>query len=105
QLQLETAGGAQPGKWYVRRDMTPIMELDYADGAADGVGYMEIWHPRLISGARAVRQNFIVSRPDLCVSSVSVRVARMSGSGPLGVRLEQADGVVIEQGWVAIPLS
>ncbi|HWC20219.1 MAG TPA: hypothetical protein VG498_24605, partial [Terriglobales bacterium] len=105
QLQLDSAGGVSPGEWRVRLNMTPIMEIDYADGTVDGVGYMEIWHPRIISGTRAVRQNFTVSTRDLKVSRVSVRLARTSGLGPLGIRLEQSDGRIIEQGWVdALPI-
>ena len=100
QLQLDSAGGVSPGEWRVRLNMTPVMEIDYADGSVDGVGYMEIWHPRIISGTSAVRQNFTVSTSDLKVSRVSVRLARISGSGPLGVRLEESDGKIIEQAWI-----
>ena len=100
QLQLDGAGGVSPGQWRVRPDMTPIMQIDYADGSVDGLGYMEIWHPRIISGASAVRQNFTVSTSDLTVSRVSVRLARTSGPGSLGIRLEESNGKIIEQGWV-----
>jgi len=101
QLQLETTGGFDPGKWHIRRNMTPIMELDYADDTVAGVGYMEIWHPRTISGSNSVRQNFTVSARDFKVSSVSVRLAKRSGSGPLTISLERAEGSAIERSAVA----
>lgn len=87
--------------WKIREGYTPVLELDYADGFSHGVGYMEVWNRgglQKISGGTAVRQSFTVSGPDRTVSRVSVRLSRESGSGDLTVRLEQADGTLVEEG-------
>ena len=96
--------------WSVDDFNTPIFELDFTDGASMGQGYMEVWvgAPEAISGDLAVRETFTVSGGDKDVTQVSVRVARLSGAGDLTVRLEQADGNLVEQGTVAassVPLS
>jgi hypothetical protein len=103
-LWRQTSAGA----WSLRRtgpleSYTPILELDYADGASQGQGYMEFWigNPKPISGAQAVRERFTVSGGDRLVVSASVRAKYVSGPGPLGIRLEQADGTLIDQGSVA----
>jgi len=96
------------GAWSLRRSaptesFTPILELDYADGASQGQGYMEFWigDAKTISGPRSVRETFTVSAGNRTVTSASVRVKQIKGSGPLTIRLEQADGTLIEQGKVA----
>jgi hypothetical protein len=88
------------GAWKVRSGYTPIYQLDYEDGASLGIGYMEAWvgAPRAISGTNAVRQMLAVTGETRNVSGVAVRVARVAGSAPLVVRLENADGSVIEEG-------
>jgi hypothetical protein len=96
--------------WSVYRYNTPIFEADFADGASMGMGYMEVWVgvPEPISGNEAVREQFTVSMGETAVSSVSIRVARTSGSDNLTVRLEQSDGNVVEEGAIpasAVPLS
>lgn len=96
--------------WSVYRYNTPILEADFTDGFSQGCGYMEVWPevPESMSGAEAVREQFTVSGASQAVSSVSVRVARTSGSDGLTVRLEQADGSLVEEGTIpasAIPLS
>jgi len=61
-----------------------------------------------ISGTNAVRETFTVSGGDVHVSSVAVRVARVNGNDALTVRLENANGTLIEQGSIpatAIPSS
>ena len=91
--------------WYQVMQFTPIVGFDYTDGASQGCGYIEMWSetPEPISGAAAVREQFTVSGPNMAVTKIAMRVARMSGSGDLTVKLEQADGTVIEQG--TIPAS
>ncbi len=76
--------------------ITPIMQLNYANGKRAGVGYMEIWvrSPRTISGNERVRQVFRVRGTHRRVSSVSVRLKRLSGTSPLVIRLIRSDGKV-----------
>jgi hypothetical protein len=101
------------GTWTLRKtgpteSYTPIMELDYADGASQGQGYMEFWigDQKTISGAQSVRQLFTVSGQDRMVASASVRLKQISGSSPLTLRLEAADGTLIDHGTVAsVPVT
>ena len=98
------------GPWTQRPGFTPIYELNFEDGASEGNGYMEAWVsvPATISGGVPLRENFTVTGPEIRVTSAAVRVARTSGADPLVIRFENADGSVIEEGWVDasnIPLS
>lgn len=118
-------GGANPnGNWSLRNDhnttsYTPIAAYDYADGPTHGFGYMEVWvgNPKTISGSSQVRETFTVSGGNRKVSQVAVRLKRSSGASPLTIRLEKADGTLVEQGtvdasqsgsfygWVSLPLA
>jgi hypothetical protein len=91
--------------WKPRQGYTPVLQMNYDDGYTQGLGYMEVWvgAPEAISGTSSVRETFTVSGDSRTISSVAIRVARMSGSGPLTVRLETGAGTVIEQG--EIPAS
>jgi hypothetical protein len=83
---------------------TPIYQLAYTDGYTQGMGYMEDWigTPKNISGtANKVREQFTVSGADRTVSSVAVRLNRVSGASPLTVTLETGSGSVIEQGTIS----
>jgi hypothetical protein len=105
-LLLRSAGGA----WATRKGYTPILQLDYADGTSEGIGYMEAWvgASRPISGTNAVRQRFTVTGGPKNVHSVAIRVARLGGTAPLSVRLEHSDGTLIEEGDIPaseIPLA
>jgi len=96
--------------WYEDDVNTPIFQISFSDGAAMGVGYMEVWPevPEAIGGTQAVRETFSVSGGTRTVVSFSVRVARTSGTGGLYVRLETANGTLIEQGLIpasSMPLS
>jgi Putative Ig domain len=98
------------GPWGPLQTYTPILQTDYTDGTMTGNGYMEVWAnvPEPIGGTNAVRETFTNSGGNLAVTSASVRVARVTGSGALTVRLEQTDGTLVEQGTVAstaLPLS
>lgn len=93
---------------------TPCYELDYEDGASQGQGYLGAFgyadpsfvNPKPISGTQGVREVFTVSGADRLVSSVSVRVRYTSGPSPLTIRVEKADGTLVEQGTVGnIPVS
>ena len=79
---------------------TPILEVDYANGQSQGMGYIEFWMgaPKPIAGAAAVREVFTVTGPARRASSVSVRVRRLEGHAPLQVTLERGDGQVLASG-------
>jgi hypothetical protein len=91
--------------WKPRQGYTPIVQMNYDDGFTEGFGYMEVWvgAPEAISGTSSVRETFTVSGASRTASSISIRAARVSGSGPLTVRLETGAGTLIEQG--EIPAS
>lgn len=79
----------------------PTLELDYSDGFITGNGYMEVWidtSRKPISGSNEVRETFTVSAGNQSVVSFSVRLRKDSGSDPLTVSLQTANGVVIESG-------
>lgn len=91
---------------------TPTIELDYEDGYSQGQGYIQGYgqtttsgwvNPKLISGAKGVRETFTVSGTSRTATAVSVRVNRISGTSPLTVRVEKADGTLVGQGTVAVP--
>ncbi len=97
-------------KWSPRAGYTPIYQLQFTNGVTEGIGYIEGWigAPRPISGVTAARETFTVSGAELKVNSVKVRVARVIGNNPLTVRLENANGTLIEEGSIpatSIPLS
>jgi putative Ig domain-containing protein len=96
--------------WKPRQGYTPILQIDYEGGFTQGFGYMEAWvgAPQAISGTASVRETFTVSGASRTVSAMAVRVARMSGSAALTMRLEGGNGTLIEQGDVAatsVPLN
>lgn len=76
-------------RWRQRPDHTPILALTYADGTADGVGYMEVWseNAKRIAGPRAVRVVFRVRDRAVEAAQVSVRAARVSGRRAMLVQL------------------
>ena len=96
--QLVNTGGG----WSVRPNFTPILDLGYANGVHAGMGYMEVWvnAARSISGASAVREQFS-PRVDHGVTTVAIRVKRLSGTSPLAVRLQTAAGTVLATGSIA----
>jgi len=96
-LVLENQGGWDDTRFF---NNTPVFELGYGDGFAQGNGYVEVWSAEPIppiSGANQIREAFIVSGPHRTVSAVSVRAARISGSDPLRIRLETAAGTLLEE--------
>lgn len=102
--------GRSGANWAPRPGYTPIYQLQFASGVTEGIGYIEGWigAPRPISGITAVRETFTVSGAAVKVNSIRVRVARAVGNDPLSVRLENANGTLIEEGSIpatAIPLS
>jgi hypothetical protein len=89
--------------WGVRRGYIPILELDYANGAAQGLGYVDNWVSAGVTftGSKQVRETFTVSGSNRQVTAVSVRVQKVSGTGALNLRLEDGAGNLIEEGTVA----
>jgi hypothetical protein len=89
--------------WRPQEGYSPIMELLYSNGDYQGYGYIGTWvgNPELISGTDAVRETFTVTGSSRSVSTVGMRLARVSGSGNLTVRLESSSGSLIEQGYLS----
>jgi hypothetical protein len=87
------------GSWSVRPRDTADMDLTYADGTHDGMGYVAVMcdMPAIISGSsRMARERFTVSGGDRSIRTVGVRLRRPSGSDPLVIRLEKGDGTLID---------
>jgi Putative Ig domain len=102
--------GPGGGSWAPRVGFAPVYELDYQDGASEGIGYVAGWVgvPASISGSIPLRENFTVTGSQIRVASAAVRVARINGEDPVVIRFEQADGTMIEEGYIDasnIPLS
>jgi hypothetical protein len=96
--------------WVLRPEYTPILALAYANGAREGVGYIEVWvnASKAISGLARAREAFTVSGGDRVVASASIRLMRLSGGSPLTVRLAAADGTLVAGGTIpaaAVPIG
>lgn len=118
-LDLAVLERGGDGAWMVYRrgtghSLTPILELVFEEGNAQGQGYVHGYgqttsagwvNPKPISGSQAVRETFTVSGTDRTVSSVSVRVNRVIGASPLAIRLERSDGTLVGQGSVLVPVG
>ena len=90
--------------WTVLYYDTPIFDLRYTDGYAQGQCYVDAWvtaAPGDITGIEMIREQFTVSSTDREVSDVSVRLKHVSGTGDLTIRLEDDAGTLIEAGTVA----
>jgi hypothetical protein len=102
--------GSNGGAWNARQGYTPVYELDFPNGVSEGIGYIEAWSgaQEPISGTKTVRETFTVTGPQLKVTSVGIRLARINGNDSLKVRLENSDGSLVEEGYVpasVVPLS
>lgn len=89
--------------WSVRAGYSPILELDYVDGYASGMGYMESWvssSPVTVTGTTQVREQFTVSGQNQTISQVFMRVTT-GGTGSLVATLATASGTVVD----SVPLS
>ncbi len=91
------------GTWEPLAGYSPIFELYFSNGDYQGYGYVEafVMAPEVISGSQEVRETFTVSGATRSISSVGIRLARVSGSGNLTVRLENGAGTLIEQGYLS----
>jgi hypothetical protein len=92
--------GTNGSNWSPRVGYIPVYQLKFQNGLTEGMGYMEGWSgaPEPMSGTNAVRETFTVSGSGFNISSVGIRAARVNGSDPLIVRLENANGSLIEEG-------
>jgi hypothetical protein len=98
------------GPWADQDRTVPILQLEYANGTVQGEGHIQVWvgSPKDISGGAVAREAFVVTGSSRTVSSVAVRLTRVSGTGPLTVRLETTDGSLVDQGTIlatAIPIG
>jgi hypothetical protein len=87
------------GSWGVRGAFTPIIDFTYGNGSRQGQGYMEVEiasQPLINGDFKFMRERFTVSGGSRTVSGGAVRVAKLEGSGSLVVRLEDANGVMID---------
>jgi hypothetical protein len=81
------------------------MALTYSNGRTGGMGYMEVWPYtyQIVSGIAEARESFTVSGGDRTVSTVGLRLMRVSGTSPLVLRLETSTGTEIET--VSVPAA
>jgi hypothetical protein len=92
--------------WSVLARDTADMDLAYADGTHDGMGYVAVMCdiPAIVSGSdKMARERFTVSGGSRTIREVGVRLRRTSGSDPLVIRLEESDGTLIDS--VRIPAA
>ena len=85
---------------------TPFFDLEYADGTNDGnaYGFADPKYDRLVAGKdKMVRERFTVSGGDKTVTGVHVALGRVSGSGDVTIRLEDASGARIDS--ITVPGS
>jgi hypothetical protein len=90
---------ASPTRWVVQPGETPIMDLAYANGVHDGMGYigaMGEYYGSISGSSDMVRERFTVSGGSRTISSANVKVKRISGTSPLTLLLEEGDGTLIE---------
>ena len=96
--------------WKQLTGLAPIIQFNFSDGTVAGKAYVLPYTQWIqsVSGTNSVREQFTVSTASQQINSASFRLGLLSGSDPLTVTLEQADGTVIEQGTIpasAIPSS
>jgi hypothetical protein len=84
--ELQAWSGAE---WRVRRENTPILQLNYGNGGIQGHGIMEIGSVYKIGGSNSIRQRITPSE-NVTFSEISVRVRRTSGSSPLTASINGA---------------
>ena len=85
--------------------LTPILGLYYTDGYATGQGYINGYisspAPVIVSGNTKIAEIFTVTSYNRIATTVNLWLNRISGSDVLIVRLEKADGTLMEQGAIA----
>ena len=92
--------------------MLTIRDLSktYANGVHDGNAYTSLIvdHYGLVSGAKRVAERFTVHGSSRTVSTASIRLKRIKGSGTITIRLEKSTGALVATGTVSsthIPIS
>jgi hypothetical protein len=98
------------GSWAVHSHDTPVMDLTYANGVHDGNAYSSVIadHYGLASGVKQVGERFTVHGGSRTVSTASVRLKRIRGSGTIKFRLEKSNGTLVATGSASstrIPIS
>ena len=73
------------GSWAVHSHDTPVMDLAYANGVHDGNAYSSVIadHYGIASGSKGVGERFTVHGSNRTVSTASVRLKRIRGSGTI----------------------
>ncbi|HTC85207.1 MAG TPA: hypothetical protein VK656_00780, partial [Candidatus Acidoferrum sp.] len=92
--------------WSVQGNYSAVMDLVYANGTHDGMGYigaMVEMYATASGSSDMFREHFTVSGGSRTISTASVRVRRSHGSGALTIRLETGSGSLIEA--VTVPAS
>ncbi len=88
----------------LEREHTPVLDLGYASGYHEGVGYEYSFiqdNPVTIAGSTKVRERFTVSGSTRTVERVYVRLRQASLSAdPLTIRLETGTGTLVEEGTI-----
>ncbi len=99
-LMRDTGSG-----WKRNANHLPNMDVEYANGAHDGAGYLgaEINSYGRIGGSNQVRERFTVTGQDQTVDGAYARIGRQSGSGSVTLRLETGSGSLIDE--VVVPGS
>ena len=85
---------------------TPYLDLIYANGSHDGMGYVDPARPdhvHITGTANMAREHFTVSGGNKTVTQVFVRPGRTTGTDVLSLRLETGAGTEIET--VTIPAA
>jgi hypothetical protein len=86
--------------WQVAGNYTATMDLTYANGRHDGLGYIEAMVGSYVTASGSsemFREHFKVSGSSRTVTTAAIRVRRSYGSSPLTIRLETGGGSLIEQ--------
>lgn len=105
--------------WISRNNVTPILEVRYADASVQGIGYMDVIasETKDISGTSAVREVFTVSGTSRVISGGAIRLLKASGSSNLKASLRDAtqkliaeasipaDAISFEKNWVSFSFN
>jgi hypothetical protein len=95
--------------WSVRPEYTPVLQLNYAVTAPEGIGYIEAWPdmPKRISATSAVRETFTISGADERIDGFAIRLKRLGGDGVLKATVQEADTILAQASLAAssVPMT